>query len=71
MKVSPRSRPDYGLPESAIHKICAVFARYPQVEKAILYGSRAKGAYKKRLRHRSDALRRRRPDAERAPQHRQ
>ena len=46
MKVSPRSRPNNGLPESAIHKICAVFARYPQVDKAILYGSRAKGAYR-------------------------
>ena len=46
MKASPQSRPDNGLPESAIHKICAVFARYPQVEKAILYGSRAKGTYR-------------------------
>ena len=34
------------MPESAIQKICAVFARYPQVDKAILYGSRATGAYK-------------------------
>ncbi len=46
MKISPQSRPDNGLPESAIHKICAVFARNPQVEKAILYGSRAKGTYR-------------------------
>lgn len=36
----------YGLPDAAIHKICAVFRRYPQVERAILYGSRAKGTYK-------------------------
>jgi predicted nucleotidyltransferase len=36
----------YGLPESTIHKIRAVLSRYPQVEKAILYGSRAKGNYK-------------------------
>ena len=36
----------YGLPRSAIRKICAVLSRYPQVEKAILYGSRAKGNYK-------------------------
>ena len=34
------------MPKSAIQKICAVFARYPQVDKAILYGSRATGAYK-------------------------
>ena len=36
----------YGLPQSAIQKINAVLSRYPQVEKAILYGSRAKGNYK-------------------------
>ena len=36
----------YGLRETVIQKICAVFARYPQVDKAILYGSRAKGNYK-------------------------
>jgi len=37
----------YGLPDAAIGKICAVLRRYPQVERAILYGSRAKGNYKK------------------------
>jgi predicted nucleotidyltransferase len=36
----------FGSKESTIQKICAVFARYPQVEKAVLYGSRAKGSYK-------------------------
>ncbi|MEO8120953.1 MAG: nucleotidyltransferase domain-containing protein [Rhodoferax sp.] len=36
----------FGLPGSAIDKISSVFARYPQVEKAVLYGSRAKGNYK-------------------------
>lgn len=36
----------YGLQQSTIEKICAVLSRYPQVEKAILYGSRAKGNYK-------------------------
>ena len=36
----------FGLKESTIENICAVFARYPQVEKAVLYGSRAKGNYK-------------------------
>jgi uncharacterized protein len=36
----------YGLPQSTVQKICAVLNRYPQVEKAILYGSRAKGNYK-------------------------
>jgi predicted nucleotidyltransferase len=36
----------FGLKESAIDKICAVFAKFPQVEKAVLYGSRAKGNQK-------------------------
>ena len=36
----------FGLKETTIQKICGVFARYPQVEKAVLYGSRAKGNYK-------------------------
>ena len=36
----------YGLSESTIQKICAVLSRYPHVEKAILYGSRAKGNFK-------------------------
>lgn len=36
----------YGLPQSSVQKICAVLSRYPQVEKAILYGSRAKGNHK-------------------------
>ncbi len=36
----------FGLKETTIRKICEVLARYPQVQKAILYGSRAKGNYK-------------------------
>lgn len=36
----------FGLKEATVEKIRAVLARYPQVEKAILYGSRAKGTYK-------------------------
>jgi predicted nucleotidyltransferase len=36
----------YGLPQSAIQKINAVLSHYPRVEKAVLYGSRAKGNYK-------------------------
>ncbi len=35
----------FGLPSPAIEKICGVFARHPQVERAVLYGSRAKGNY--------------------------
>lgn len=36
----------FGLKEATIQKIGAVFAHYLQVEKAVLYGSRAKGNYK-------------------------
>lgn len=37
----------YGLPETAVQKIRAVLSRYPQVEQTILYGSCAKGNYKR------------------------
>lgn len=36
----------FGLQESTIEKICGVFAKYPQVDQAVIYGSRAKGNYK-------------------------
>lgn len=36
----------FGLPATAVEKIGGVFARHPRVEKAVLYGSRAKGNYK-------------------------
>jgi predicted nucleotidyltransferase len=36
----------FGLKETTIEKICSVFAGFPQVKKAVLYGSRAKGNYK-------------------------
>ncbi len=36
----------FGLKETTIEKICGVFAKYPQVDKAVIYGSRAKGNYK-------------------------
>jgi predicted nucleotidyltransferase len=36
----------YGLPDTTIQKIRAVLSDYPQVDQAILYGSRAKGNYK-------------------------
>jgi len=36
----------FGLKETTIEKICGLLAKYPQVEKAVLYGSRAKGNYK-------------------------
>ena len=36
----------FGLKDAAAQKICHILARYPQVEKAVLYGSRAKGNYR-------------------------
>lgn len=36
----------FGLPATAIERICDVLARYPAVKKAVLFGSRAKGTYK-------------------------
>jgi len=36
----------FGLKDETIKKINAVFEKFPQIEKAILYGSRAKGNYK-------------------------
>lgn len=36
----------FGLSQTTIQKIQTVLSRYPQVEKATLYGSRAKGNYK-------------------------
>ena len=36
----------YGLSDRTLQKIRGVFSHYPQVEKAILYGSRATGAYR-------------------------
>lgn len=39
----------YGLNTATIKAIQAVFAKYPEVEKAILYGSRAKGTTERAL----------------------
>jgi type I restriction enzyme S subunit len=36
----------YGLADDVIDKICTVFRQYKQIDKAVLYGSRAKGNYK-------------------------
>lgn len=36
----------YGLKENDIKKINVVFANYPEVERALLYGSRSKGNYR-------------------------
>jgi predicted nucleotidyltransferase len=36
----------FGLDSATIHKINAVFAKYPEIEAVIIYGSRAKGNYR-------------------------
>lgn len=36
----------FGLDDTTIARIQSVFARYPQIEQVIIYGSRAKGNYK-------------------------
>jgi predicted nucleotidyltransferase len=36
----------FGLPAVAVEKICTVFSFHPEVQKVVLYGSRAKGNYK-------------------------
>ena len=38
--------PPFGLPSTAVEKIRTVFASYPEVERSVLYGSRAKGNFK-------------------------
>ncbi len=35
-----------GLSQETISKICGVFSRFPEIDEAILYGSRAKGNYR-------------------------
>ncbi|MCB0567502.1 MAG: nucleotidyltransferase domain-containing protein [Lewinellaceae bacterium] len=36
----------YGLKEHTIEKMNGIFAQFPEVEKVMLYGSRAKGTYR-------------------------
>lgn len=36
----------HGLPQITVASIRAVFERFPEIEKAVLYGSRAKGTFK-------------------------
>jgi predicted nucleotidyltransferase len=37
---------NHGLTKETVEKIVNVFAQFPQIEKAVLYGSRAKGNFK-------------------------
>lgn len=44
---SDAERPSYGLPGHVIAGINGGFARFPDIERVILYGSRVKGTYKR------------------------
>lgn len=37
---------DFGLPERTIDEITAIFSKFEDIEKVVIYGSRAKGNYK-------------------------
>ena len=37
----------FGLPQNTIIEVQAIFTKYPSIEEVIIYGSRAKGDYKK------------------------
>jgi len=37
---------DFGLPAAAIAALRGVLSQYPQIERAVVYGSRAKGNYR-------------------------
>ena len=41
------TEPFHGLPEKTVTHLHKIFADHPQVDKAVLYGSRAMGNYKK------------------------
>ena len=36
----------FGLPGATVAALCGVLAQYPQIDRAIVYGSRAKGNYR-------------------------
>ncbi|TDQ38842.1 nucleotidyltransferase domain-containing protein [Thiopseudomonas denitrificans] len=36
----------FGLPEHAIEQLCSIFQGYPEIERVLVYGSRAKGNYR-------------------------
>jgi predicted nucleotidyltransferase len=38
---------NHGLTDETVNRIRSVLARFPEVQKAVLYGSRAKGNYKR------------------------
>ncbi len=42
----PETKLDHGLPHKAVASINKVFSQFPEIEKVILYGSRAMGNYR-------------------------
>ena len=43
---APANAEDFGLPAAAITALRSVLSQYPQIEQALVYGSRAKGNYR-------------------------
>lgn len=37
---------NFGLSDRTVDQLCAVLGQFPQIERAVLYGSRAKGNFK-------------------------
>lgn len=46
MSLAAPAAASMGLSANTLAQICATLARFPQVEKGVLYGSRAKGNFK-------------------------
>ena len=44
--VAAAEQTPFGLPGAAVTALCGVLAQYPQIDRAIIYGSRAKGNYR-------------------------
>lgn len=36
----------FGLSQDVVEKICLLFSKYPEIQKVVLYGSRAKGNFR-------------------------
>lgn len=44
--MSVADQPPYGLPPQVLERLNAVFRAWPQIDRVILYGSRAKGSFR-------------------------
>ena len=44
--MAPEQPGRFGLPENAIESVCRVLARFPGIDRAVIFGSRAKGNHR-------------------------